>query len=183
MPFPLFTERLRISPLTLTDLGAFVEYRRDPEIARFQSWEPTYSHADARKIIESQAGLSTPETGEWLQIAIHNRESGELLGDVALHSVSEGDGVFEIGFTIARQRQGVGFATEAVARMMDYLFADCGATKLVANSDRRNEASITVLRKLGFALNPSLSWTEIFKGEEVEVDCFEAGRKNSTIEN
>ena len=124
-----------------------------------------------------------PETGEWLQIAIHNRESGELLGDVALHSLSEGDGVFEIGFTIARQRQGVGFATEAAAKLMDYLFAEGVATKLVANSDRRNEASISVLLKLGFALIPSLSWTEIFKGEEVEVDCFEARRKNPTIEN
>ena len=173
MPFPLFTERLRISPLTLADIDAFVEYRRDPEIARFQSWEPTYSRVDARKLVESQAGLSMPETGEWLQIAIHNRESDELLGDVALHSVSEYDGVFEIGFTIARQRQGVGFATEAAAGLMDYLFADCGATKLVANSDRRNEASIRVLLKLGFVQNPSLSWTEIFKGEEITMDHFE----------
>ena len=173
MPFPLFTERLRISPLTLADLDAFVEYRRDPEIARFQSWEPTYSPADARELIESQAGLSMPETGEWLQIALHNRESGELLGDVALHSVPEDDGVFEIGFTIARQRQGVGFATEAAAKLMDYLFAEGVARKLVANSDRRNEASIRVLLKLGFVQNPSQSWTEIFKKEKVTMDHFE----------
>lgn len=173
MPFPLFTERLRISPLVFADLDAFVEYRRDPQVARFQSWEPTYSEEDAIRLIESQVGVTIPEKGDWLQLGIHHRDTEELVGDLGLHSVSEGDGVFEIGFTIARQRQGVGFATEAAAKLMDYLFAEGVATKLVANSDRRNEASIRVLLKLGFVQNPSQSWTEIFKKENITMDHFE----------
>jgi RimJ/RimL family protein N-acetyltransferase len=173
MPYPLLTERLSIRPLALTDVGSFVAYRQDPVIARFQGWEPTFSAEDARTLIESQAGVSIPDKGEWLQLAIHDRVSGELVGDLALHSAKEGDGVLEIGFTISPAFQSQGFAHEAASRLMKYLFADVGVTKFVAKTDNRNTASIKVLLALEFVRNPSRSLTEDFKNEQVTMDYFE----------
>jgi RimJ/RimL family protein N-acetyltransferase len=41
------TERLLLRPFRGDDLGSFVAYRSDPEVARYQSWESTYSIGDA----------------------------------------------------------------------------------------------------------------------------------------
>ena len=175
MQYPLLTERLSIRPLELTDLDSFVAYRQDTSIARFQSWEPTYSEHEARELIESQAGVFLPDTGQWLQLGLHDLFSDELVGDLALHSVVEGEGIFELGFTIAKRHQGQGFAKEAAAMFITYLVAEVGATKFVANTDRRNVASIAVLLSLGFRRDPSRTWEENFKNEDVIMDYFETG--------
>ena len=47
MVLPLRTERLTLSVLTAADRAAFVRYRRDPDVARWQSWSTTYSDDDA----------------------------------------------------------------------------------------------------------------------------------------
>ena len=154
------------------DLDSFVSYRQDPEIARFQSWEPSYSRAQAIDLIESQKGVVLPEKGQWLQLAIHNRVSGEHLGDLALHRMEDTDSSYEIGFTIARKHQGNGFAKEATHKLMNYLSLQ-GATNFIATTDRRNTSSIKVLTGLGFEIQPSRSWTEEFKNEFVTVDYYE----------
>jgi RimJ/RimL family protein N-acetyltransferase len=79
---------LVIAPLAADDIPAFVAYRRDPDVARYQSWSPEYSDADGRRLVESQAGLEFPEAGEWMQFAIRS-SSGELLGDVAVHVLDD----------------------------------------------------------------------------------------------
>ena len=172
MDYPLLTKRLSIRPLGMEDLDSFVSYRRDPDIARFQGWEPTYNKNQALELLESQAGLELPAAGQWLQLAIHNRVDGALVGDLALHLVSDGETVFELGFTIAREHQGNGFAKEATSALIQDLITR-GATKFSATTDRRNLASIKVLTSLGFDIKPSKSWTEEFKNEIVTVDYFE----------
>ena len=173
MTYPLLTPRLSIEPLKLSDLYTFVDYRQDAEIARFQSWDTTYSAEQAVELIESQAGVKLPSEGQWLQLGIHDQISGELVGDLALHLVNESQSVFELGFTIASQHQGKGFASEAASRLMSFLFLEVGAEKIVANTDRRNVRSTRLLLDLGFSFHPSKSWTENFKNEIVTVDCFE----------
>ena len=175
MQYPLLTERLSIRPLVLNDLASFVSYRQDPSIARFQSWDPAYSEHEARELIESQADVSIPDKGQWLQLGLHDLVSDELVGDLALHSVVEGEGIFELGFTIAKKHQGQGFAKEAASMLLSYLVAEVGATKFVANTDRRNVASIAVLLALGFLRDPSRTWEENFKNEDVIMDYFETG--------
>lgn len=172
MSYPLLTERLSIKPLTITDIEAFVAYRQDPEIARYQSWEPSYSREEAIELIESQAGVLLPSKDQWLQLAIHHRTSGQLVGDLAIHSIEDDQSVFELGFTLARKHQGQGFAKEAAQKLIaDLRFR--GATKFFANTDSRNMPSIKLLTALGFELQPSKGWTEQFKGELVTVEYFE----------
>ena len=173
MIYPLLTTRLRIEPLKLSDLDAFVGYRQDPEIARFQSWDTGYSAAQAFELIESQAGVSLPKPGEWLQLAIHEKINGELVGDLALHSLIDCESVFEIGFTLASKQQGKGFALEAASKLLNSLFAEVGANKIIPNTDRRNKLSIKLLLKLGFELHPNKSWADLFKDEFVTVDYYE----------
>lgn len=175
MTFPLVTKRTRISPLGLEDLDAFVAYRRVPEVARYQTWEPDYSESQAKELIDSQAGLSMPIEDGWLQLGVLSVDSGQLLGDLALHALVE-KSCFEIGFTISPQYQKQGYATEAASALLAMLFDQHGATSVIANTDSRNMASIRTLEALGFSAVAEKTWTEWFKGENVTVLHYKKAR-------
>lgn len=173
MIYPLFSERLSIEPLAASDLETFVSYRQNPEIARFQGWETSYSLQQAQELFDSQVGVSIPKEGDWLQLAVRERGNEELVGDLALHTLDADRGSFEIGFTISPNYQGRGFAKEAASTLINYLASEQGVKKFIANTDSRNTASIKVLLALGFKWNPDKSCTEDFKNEVVTVHHFE----------
>jgi RimJ/RimL family protein N-acetyltransferase len=173
MPYPLLTKRLTIKPLAFADVDSFVSYRRDPAIARFQSWDTNYSSQQGIDLVQSQTDVVLPAPGNWLQLAIHDRGAGELLGDLALHTIDATELSFEIGFTLATKNQGNGIAREAVRRLLDFLFDEVGAISVGAHCDSRNSPSIALLLALGFENRPSESATELFKDESIVVDYFE----------
>jgi RimJ/RimL family protein N-acetyltransferase len=178
MPFPLLTPRVSIEPLTMRDVDEFVRYRQDPEIASFQSWDTNYSTQQGRDLVQSQADVVLPAPGNWLQLAIHDRGTGELLGDLALHTIATTELSFEIGFTLAIQHQGNGIAREAANRLLNFLFDEVGVISVGAHCDSRNSPSIALLLALGFENRPSESATDFFKDESIVVDYFEVTSGN-----
>jgi len=159
--------------MVLQDVESFVGYRRDPKIARYQSWDNNYSTDHGVELIQSQSGVKLPTSGNWLQLAIHDRESGELLGDLGLHALHAPDGSYEIGVTLAAEHQGKGIAREAAHRLLKFLFDEVGATTVIASCDSRNTSSIKLLEALGFDSVPAKRWSEIFKGESIVMEFFE----------
>jgi aminoglycoside 6'-N-acetyltransferase len=57
----------------------------------------------------------------------------------------------EIGLTLRAESHGVGYGSEAVARLLDHLFTDRGLHKVSAECDARNEASARLLMRIGFS--------------------------------
>ena len=176
MVFPLQTSRVSIKPLGIEDLETFVRYRQDPEIARYQSWDTDFSLEQGLELINSQSGVTFPAQGDWLQLGITEVDSGKLIGDLALHAKQDEEDTFEIGFTIASEHQAKGFGREAAAKLVEHLFNDAAAKRLVASTDRRNIPSIKLLLSLGFDQLPEQTWTEEFKGEFVTIDFFELNK-------
>jgi aminoglycoside 6'-N-acetyltransferase len=146
-------------------------------VARYQGWEVTFSKEQALDLLQSQAGVELPAAGEWLQLGIHDRISGQLLGDLALHSINDEERSFEIGFTLASESQKKGLALESVRTLLKFLFEVVGAIRVSANCDSRNTPAIRLLLALGFKPNPERSWSETFKNEFVVVDSYVLGRQ------
>ncbi|MGE5134935.1 MAG: GNAT family N-acetyltransferase, partial [Gemmatimonadota bacterium] len=71
----------------------------------------------------------------------------------------------EIGFTIAPEYQGRGYATEATRLLAGYLFAERGKHRVSARCDPRNTASAAVLARLGMRLEGHLRESTWAKGE------------------
>ena len=173
MMFPLITKRLRIEPLSQGDVVAFVAYRKVPEVARFQSWSSNYSIAQGYELVRSQTGIVHPDKGEWLQIGIKLRSTGELVGDVAINNTDPSEPAVTLGFTIAQQHQGLGYAKEAVGTVISELRQEFSNVRFWAFTDARNAPSIALLKSLGFQELPEQKYLEEFKGETVEVLRFE----------
>lgn len=82
-------------------------------------------------------------------MAIELRETGAVIGDCGLHAIRDQPLQMEIGFTLALECQGHGYATEAVGRLVDYVFSALQKHRVVAITDARNVAAVRVLERLG----------------------------------
>src|SRR4029453_16796902 len=117
----IVTERLSLRPFQVDDLKTFVAYRTDPEVARYQSWDHTYSMADAESFLSSQRELVFGQPGEWLQLAIVDRATGAGWGDCTLRVAPDPPATAEVGITLAQASQGKGVATEALTAVVTEL--------------------------------------------------------------
>jgi RimJ/RimL family protein N-acetyltransferase len=144
----IISARLMLDALRVDDAAALFAYRGDPDIARFQSWQPT-SIAHAREFIEALAPvrINTPDT--WFQYAIRLRDGGPLIGDLGLHFPQDPDSAVELGISIAPAYQGQRFAKEALRAALDYVFRTLGKHRACASVDPRNHASMALLRGVG----------------------------------
>jgi RimJ/RimL family protein N-acetyltransferase len=144
------------------DLEAFLAYLNDPEVARYQSWE-SYTEELAREVIEKQKNLSPGLPGQWFTFALELKETGALVGHVALKMLE--DQQAEMGFTLAREFHGKGLAFEAAARVLDYVFTELQLHRVVAITDCENEKSFTLLEKLGLRREGHFIQNIWFKGK------------------
>ncbi|TCC56386.1 N-acetyltransferase [Kribbella pittospori] len=155
------TERLGLRRFTPEDAEAFAAYRSDPDVARYQSWDAPLPLAEALKMVDDFANGDPLEPG-WFQYAVDL--DGVLIGDIGLN-LHENLRQAQLGFTLAPEHQGNGYATEAVRGLLDQLFIERKLHRVSAECDARNTASARLLERLGFrqeGLRPSNSW---FKGE------------------
>lgn len=127
-----------------------MSYRNDPLVAKYQSWSLPYSNEKAQAFIDEMEDNHAPKQGQWLQLAIELKETGKLIGDVAFCIKEDDIRQTVIGFTIDSNYWKLGFATEALTSLLDYLFEDINLHRIVADCDTENIGSWKTLEKLGF---------------------------------
>lgn len=159
------TERLVLRPLALDDAPAFAAYRSDPDVARYQSWDTTYSPADAERLIASHQGVELGRPGPWVQLAAVDRASGALCGDCAVRVATDRPLTAEVGVTFAPAKQGSGLATEALGAVVTRLFERHEIHRVYAQADDRNLPVHRLLERLGFRCEARLVEADRFKGE------------------
>lgn len=162
--FELRTARLRLRRMRDADLAAFVAYRRDPGVARYQGWDEAFSHEDAVTLFAAERGIAVGTPGAWTQIAIEEAATGTLLGDCALHVRGDDPRQAEIGFTLARGSQGRGYAAEAVEAVLGYAFGTLGLHRVIAITDARNAPAARLLERVGFRREGHYLQNVWFKG-------------------
>jgi RimJ/RimL family protein N-acetyltransferase len=157
------TSRLVVRTFSPADVEAFVAYRADPEVARYQSWSD-YTLERGRDFVESLQGAAPGEPGEWFQLALEDRASGTLVGDLALHVDAQEPRQAEVGFTLAADHQGHGYATEALTGFLGWAFETFGLHRVVAVTDVLNTSSVAVLERVGLRREAHFHENIFFKG-------------------
>jgi RimJ/RimL family protein N-acetyltransferase len=160
----LETTRLRLRHFTDTDLLAFMAYRNDPVVARYQSWEDI-SEKDARAFIQEQKEIQPGVPGQGFQIAIELKETSVLIGDCYFIINELDDRQAEIGFTLSRAYQGRGFATEAVSCFLNHAFLTFDLHRVIAITDCENAAATALLERLGMRREGHFLQNIWFKGK------------------
>ena len=157
------SERLVLRRFEDSDLTPFVAYRNDPEVARYQSWD-SRDEQEAMALIHEMGSARVGVPGEWFGFAIESNETGTLIGDCALKVDEHEPYRAEVGFTLAREYQGRGFASEAVTRVFDYAFGALGLHRIIAIADCGNAPSVALLERLGMRREGHFVENVWFKG-------------------
>jgi RimJ/RimL family protein N-acetyltransferase len=163
--WPLVTERLVLRPFEERDYDALYAIHSDAEVSRYLYNEPR-DREQVRELLERKmAGAEWREEDDWLSAAVELRESGAVVGDLALHWVSNEHRTGEIGFSFDPARHGRGYATEAARGFLRLAFDDFELHRVIGRAEARNAASCRVLEKLGMRLEAHLVENEWVKGE------------------
>jgi len=169
MPDETFTalagDRVVLRRFRLEDVTEFVAYRSCAQVARFQGWDVPYPREEGERFIRQIMSQHPDTAGEWFQFAVALRPAGQLIGDCAAIPHADDPRQCDIGFTIATEHQGHGYATEAARLLLGYLFTVRGKHRVTANCDARNAASAAVLARLGMRREGHLRQSTWAKGE------------------
>ncbi|MFZ0729442.1 MAG: GNAT family N-acetyltransferase [Methylovirgula sp.] len=147
--FRLETTRLWLRWPRASDAAAVAAFAALPQVAQMTGNIPhPYPPKEAdRFIFKARAENSG---GQALHLAI-TRKSGPRLVLGLVSASASGEIEVEVGYVMAPEVWGKGFATEAVRMVIDTIFALTPAVRVVANSRAHNPASRRVLEKAGFA--------------------------------
>src|SRR5260370_28593937 len=113
------TTRLRLRHFTDSDLPAFIAYRNDPVVAKYQSWEGI-SEPEAYAFIQDQKETQLGVPGQGMQIAIESKETGMLVGDCYFTINEHNERQAEIGSTLSRSSQASRLTTTAMYCFVTY---------------------------------------------------------------
>jgi RimJ/RimL family protein N-acetyltransferase len=147
-PVPEYeTARLVLRALSEADATAVAASAGDRRVARFLVQVPSpYPLALARRWVTSRIGWWHDDGG--LTLAIARREKpAALIGTVALRRVGHRA---ELGYWLAADAWGHGYATEAARALVDAGFGELGLSRIYAQVLEGNAPSVHVLAKLGF---------------------------------
>ena len=147
---PIRTDRLLLRRFEGADLDAFHAYHSLAETARFLPG-PAKSYTKSMEYVGKYANFVYEKEGDWLSLAIEAKEEPGLLGEVVLKWLP-GRGQAEVGWSMAPQARGKGYATEAATAVLDLGFGELGLRRVEARLDELNTASAALCQRLGMRL-------------------------------
>ena len=169
-PPVLTTARLLLRELRPSDAPAVAAGAGDDRVARFLIEVPSpYPVALARRWIAGR--IAWWELGRGVTFAIARRDAPDaLLGSVSLRRHAR-DRRAELGYWLAADAWGRGYATEAAAAAIDFGFRQLALARIHAQVIVGNEASMRVLAKLGM-VNEGTKRRHLRKGNRLHDVVF-----------
>jgi RimJ/RimL family protein N-acetyltransferase len=150
----LDTPRLRLRRWRDEDRAPFAALNADPVV--MEHFPSTLSRAASDAFLDRiQAALEEHGWGLW---AVEVRDSGSFIGFVGLNPATF-DAPFtpaiEVGWRLAREHWGNGYATEGARAAVDYGFAELALDEIVSFTMHANLRSRRLMARLGMQRDPA----------------------------
>ena len=148
-PMPtLAGPRVRLRAFRADDADALFTVHSDPRVMRYWSHAPWTEREQA---VARLAALERDrESSEFYQWAIAVDGDDRLVGTVSLFALNRAQKRAEVGYALASNVWGRGYATEALKLAVDFAFEALGVARLAADIDPRNDASCRLVERIGF---------------------------------
>jgi ribosomal-protein-alanine N-acetyltransferase len=144
---PIHTERLLVRPFVPeVDAEPMLRVYGDPEVMRFIPGGALSDEAAVRTLLERYADAQGRQGfSSW---AVVEQETGQLIGDAGF-GIFEPTGDVELGYTLAREHWGQGYASEAARACLGAGLEELAVPRIIAVVDAENDASLRVPEKIG----------------------------------
>lgn len=168
----LVSERLLVRRFQDSDLSAFLAYRNDPAVGRYQNWD-TLSAPRAQAILQEQRHLEPGTPGPWFQFALALKGNGLLVGECGLQVLLQDARQAQVSVSLAPVHQGAGLATEALTTVLDYAFINLDLHRVIAVVDAENAGPVRLFERVGMRREGHFVKDVWFKGRWSD-DCLYA---------
>lgn len=141
------TDRLLLRRLTDDDASFLVELMNDPDWLRYIGDRGVRTLDDARHYVATGPGAMYARHGYGLYAVERRDEPGPIgiCGLVRRDWLEDAD----LGFAFLPRFRGAGYAREAAAATLEHARSDLGLDRVLAIVSPENEASVSLLTKLG----------------------------------
>lgn len=157
------TPRLRLREFRKRDWVTVLHYQSDPLYLRYYPWVQR-TEADVRDFVGQFLEWQAAEPRYRFQLAITLSDGGRLIGNCGIRQPQAGLRAAEIGFEIAPEHWGCGYATEAARAMVGFGFDELGLRRVWGECVLENSGAQRVLVKLGMRCVARLRKAEWYKG-------------------
>ncbi len=168
------TERLILRRALPADLEPLLHSWADPEMTRYTGEKPDIRGFLSNLIADMQAQLpgDMEPGGPWSQFIVERRADGAVVGDLGVGFGIPGERQVELGYRILPAHHRQGFAREAVAGIIDYLIERHEIHRFVGVAALANEASVALLRSLGFRQEGHFRQSFLCRGKWIDDGYF-----------
>ncbi|WP_168122040.1 GNAT family protein [Paenibacillus sp. HB172176] len=158
----LETGRLIIRDFRQEDWLDVHAYASSPLVATHMIWGPN-TEADTMAFIDSVIRMQEQTPRVDYEFALIRKETGNLIGGVGIHVVS--DRVGEIGYCLHPDYWRQGFGSEAAREMLRFGFGTLGLHRIYATCRPDNIGSASVMKKIGMRYEGHLREHMFHKGK------------------
>ncbi|MCR5887759.1 GNAT family N-acetyltransferase [Hymenobacter sp. J193] len=144
----LTTRRLRLCWLTPADVPALFTIFSDPAVMRYWSREAFTSPTEAAEL-QTQIETLFRERSLF-QWGLTRLTDDEVIGTATLYGLHTQHRHAGVGYALGSAHWGQGYASEALAALLEFAFTELSLHRLEADVDPRNTASRRCLEKQGF---------------------------------
>lgn len=156
--------RVTLRGFTVDDLADVHAYASNPLVWQFVEWGPS-SLEDTRAFLAESVAVDVDATDRTFRWAITVSGSSRVIGSVELTVTHETNRRGSLGYILAPEHWGHGYATEAARLVVAFGFEVLDLHRIEATCDPRNAASVRVLEKAGLQLEGTMRGHRRLRGE------------------
>ncbi len=144
----LTSVRILLREMEERDFVDVHKYASQEKVCQYQPWGPN-TEQETVEFVKEVLEDAKKEPRSRFTYAVILQESGEMIGAGELTIQDETNRVGEIGYILNPTYWGLGLATEAAKRLIEYGMNELKLHRIYATCDPRNTASSRVLEKVG----------------------------------
>jgi RimJ/RimL family protein N-acetyltransferase len=165
-PIRLETPRLVLREFLPSDLDAMDVYASDPEVVKYEPWGPN-TKEQTEQFLSAVLASQREEPRNTFELAIELKGTG-LVGGCGMRILDAPNRTADLGYVLAREHWGKGYAPEAVAAFLEFAFKTLGLHRVWATMDTRNVRSKRVLEKVGMRQEGLRRSHQMLRGEWID---------------
>lgn len=147
--FPhLETERLIFKEFKMSDAESLFDIQSNKQVIKYLDRDAHKTIDDSIEMLGEMIKVFDERRGiEW---NITEKKSGKTIGYIGYWKLNKKNVRAEVGYALSPEFWGLGYASEALDKIIDFGFNDFHLHSIEANVNPGNQKSINLLEKLGF---------------------------------
>ncbi len=148
----------------------------DPEVTKFMNISSFTDENQAVEMIQFLNQLY--KDNQAIRYSIIELSTNHIIGTCGFNSIDQENNKAEIGYELAKEFWGKGYAKEAISKLLQLAFQSINLNRIEAKIDPDNLNSISLIEKLQFTFEGTLRQYEKDDGKYIDLNLYSKRRSD-----